>query len=671
MASPSSLFSLRPWPIGDKKPKNLGEFIARVNAEQGGFRNMTEAKLREEITAQENGRVEADDMSDLEDEDEDEEVDADKSKKVVAAREEFLKNIEIAHQSAMLGLDFLSLLSSKNKLDTEESRKAAENSISAALRDRVGIATLGATKVNESNITEARRQDDIAVATGWRLMGVNNMVDSVVAAAEKLEKEMELEAKYWADILAVSENGWAVCALPQEPHTLGVRYGFSESAPEFRNSSIAPLRRNDDGTVRLDLGRVGGGSQRVRVTLKRKDTIVDQSPLPGRTLDDAPLQDRVLEARNTVFHQELWYEINREARTLFSSDVYSDSSSITWKQDAQTQLIFTLEDLAEPDNTHENISDTQCSCTAYYVYMQFLLFQGHRQNYHRRTTMAQHPPNRVPMHPPYTILRAVVANSEYFRECKAMADFLEDLVFTLRRAGISTASSKSAAQPLFPALLQGSLARRNAKMELNFINYLVGRLESAFELVITPEARIFARGRAVIIPYVGMHFGISLTPFNVQNGGGENSSNDTTTSISKEKEQRGPQNPLERSYPPSDPIREPYPNAREAIYYVRQATIRAVAQKLVDEASVQLGRTDVDWCELVRGPTVTDRDDREAHINIAEDLDGQLVLSLDVQWQDGKNTASRRWTWKADRDNAGGESINDVLIKMMTGHWQR
>ncbi|KAI0835512.1 subunit 17 of mediator complex-domain-containing protein [Hypoxylon sp. FL0890] len=669
MASANAPFSLRPWPIGDKKPKNLGEFIARVNAERGGFRHVTEAELREEIMAQENGRIEADEVSNSEEEDEEDE-DADKSKKVMAAREEFLKNIEIAHQSAMLGLDFVSLLSSKNKLDTEETRKAAEASISAALRERVGIGTIGATKVNESNITEARRQDDIAVATGWRLMGVKNMVDSVVAAAKKLEKEMELEAKYWADILAVSENGWAVCALPQEPHTLGVRYGFAESAPDFRNNSIAPLRRNDDGTVRLDLGRIGGGSQRVRITLKRNGSIVDQSPLPGRIPDDAPLQDRVLEARNTVFHQELWYEINREARTLLSSDVYSDSSSITWKQDAETHMIFTLEDLAEPDNTHEKISDTRCSCTAYYVYMQFLLFQGHRQNYHRRTTMTQLPPNRVAIHQPYAILRAVVANNGYFRNCKIMADFLEDLVFTLRRAGISTASSNSGTQPLIPALLQGNLTRRNAKMELNFINYLVGRLESAFELTITPEARIFIRGRVVIVPYVGMHFGISLTPFSVQNSSGENTSNNNITSVSEEKEQKGPQNPLERSYPPSDPMREPYPNAGEAIYYVRQAVIRVVAQKLVDEASEKLGRDNIDWSELVRGPTVTDRDDKEAHIDIAEDIDGQLVLSLDAQWQTGKNTTRHRWTWRADRDDAGGESVTDVLIKVMEGHSQ-
>lgn len=41
--------SLRPFPVADQKPKNLAEFIARVNAQPGGFRSITEEKLREEL----------------------------------------------------------------------------------------------------------------------------------------------------------------------------------------------------------------------------------------------------------------------------------------------------------------------------------------------------------------------------------------------------------------------------------------------------------------------------------------------------------------------------------------------------------------------------------------------------------------------------------------------
>lgn len=49
---PPTLFSLRALPLGDRRPQNLSEFILRVNAERGGFRNVTEESLREEMQAE-------------------------------------------------------------------------------------------------------------------------------------------------------------------------------------------------------------------------------------------------------------------------------------------------------------------------------------------------------------------------------------------------------------------------------------------------------------------------------------------------------------------------------------------------------------------------------------------------------------------------------------------
>lgn len=93
--------SLRPFPVSNKEPKNLAEFIARVNAQPGGFRDVTETKLEDEIKSAEdiNGTSDREDvdMSDAEDED-----DAG-SKDPNAARLEVLKNIEcvLAHAIAL------------------------------------------------------------------------------------------------------------------------------------------------------------------------------------------------------------------------------------------------------------------------------------------------------------------------------------------------------------------------------------------------------------------------------------------------------------------------------------------------------------------------------------------------------------------------------------------
>lgn len=648
MASGSaSAFSLRPWPTGDKKPKNIGEFITRINSERGGFRNVTEAELRDEIVAKDEGRLDAGNGSPEGDSDSDEEAEVDKSKTTLAAREEFLRNIEFAHQSAMLSLDFVSLLLSK------EMPNQASVTLSQNLRDFVGIGVLGASKLHDSNVTPARSQDDHAVSTGWRLVGINKMVDSVVAAAERLEKEISLETKYWADVLAVSENGWAVASLPHEPHTLGVRYGFAEAAPDYRDSSIAPLRRNDDGTVRLDRGRVGGGSQRLHVVIERNGRVTGKSRLPGRTRDSAPLQDRVLEARNTIFSQELWYEINREARTLLSVNVRSNDSTIVYDMDAQTKIILTLEDLAEPLSPEE-LPDNQMAETVV-LGLHFLLVFAHRLAYYNRTQKAQHSTSRNA--PSYHILRRLILRLKYDSTWRTLTYFLTDLTATLQRAGISTVSFTQTVPPVGLQLSGFQLSQLGmrsdwhaAQSEALIINSAQG-LELSAAVTITPEARIMLRGRSFVSPVVSTQFQVEIP------------SPTSTTSAAQGPDQPLPlSNPLAESYPPVGQ-ESSYPNVEEVIYYIRQAAVRAIVEKYADLAAEQLDRKDIAWSETMDGAVITDGADREISIEISGST--TPVLSLHAQWLVGKDIKTQQWTWGAGDDHQ--EKIEDVVVKFFTG----
>lgn len=93
-SSGASPFSLRPWPIGERKPKNIYEFITRVSNANGGFRNApTEDELREQIQAQaqagssEDVDMEGSSMSE-------EETETEKSKNVWAAKQEAYSHLE-------------------------------------------------------------------------------------------------------------------------------------------------------------------------------------------------------------------------------------------------------------------------------------------------------------------------------------------------------------------------------------------------------------------------------------------------------------------------------------------------------------------------------------------------------------------------------------------------
>lgn len=102
----------------------------------------------------------------------------------------------------------------------------------------VPIGTVGADKIESARHTDAQKLESKRVAKGWKILSLNKSVDSILDAATRLEQEMEVEAKYWEDILAIKEKGWAVCyATPTSRYerqtkrfdgTLAVRFGFSE-----------------------------------------------------------------------------------------------------------------------------------------------------------------------------------------------------------------------------------------------------------------------------------------------------------------------------------------------------------------------------------------------------------------------------------------------------------
>ena len=84
--------SVRPAPIADRKPKNLAEFIARVNAQPGGFRALDADQIRTEIEARKGQREDDNAIESSSSDEEDDDEDAPKD--LNAIRMEVLKNIE-------------------------------------------------------------------------------------------------------------------------------------------------------------------------------------------------------------------------------------------------------------------------------------------------------------------------------------------------------------------------------------------------------------------------------------------------------------------------------------------------------------------------------------------------------------------------------------------------
>lgn len=368
---------------------------------------------------------------------------------------------------------------------------------------------MGADKLHEPTTTTAWTKNQAEIAKGRTVMEINKTRDAAEAAAAYLRKEVEAEGKYWQDVVQVRKAGWSLCKMPSERHTLGVRFGFSESAPEFKNNGLAPMRRGDDGTVQLDCGRLGGVSERILVTYEKGGQVVGRSPMPAQTLGDAPLHARVLEARNTIFAQELWYEISREARSLVSYDVRSEGSRLVYDFDETSRILIELCPLGPTPSQDQDLPENEVA-QGIHISLHMLLSYAHRGNELWRTRPM--PPHRArargpQMHP---LLRPVIARVLSICNTQRMTRYVGDLVGSLRAAGLPSSFTLETTQPALPGL--GPMGSSHSSASYTFIRNLLQppELSTNISIFSDGESSFTIRSRTLLYPIMMTHHNITI-----------------------------------------------------------------------------------------------------------------------------------------------------------------
>jgi len=186
--------------------------------------------------------------------------------------------------------------------------------MSPALKAAVPPGCLGFDRISRK-VDKAALEDDKKVARAWKMEGLNSAADALLGASKKLGAEVEKETKYWEGVLAIRNDGWLITRMPRERNVLGVRYGFAEAAREYKDKGIGALRRNDDGTVRMDDVDTTGarGRAMLRVRIVRNDEVVGTSTQRAGK-NDGSVRDMIRRARNFIYEDELFFEIMKEAR---------------------------------------------------------------------------------------------------------------------------------------------------------------------------------------------------------------------------------------------------------------------------------------------------------------------------------------------------------------------
>lgn len=622
-------FTLQPRSVEQRGPQSISEFIQRVNAEPGGFRALNSAEISREIEARKNN-VNRDEDLDMGVAPSEAESDEAETKDVIAAREELLRTIHLTHQTGMFALDFISLLLSK------ENPAQAVATFSPGLRDMVGIGTLGATVLEAPTaLAQSRVPDNKMVAIGKRLMDLNKAADTALAASKRLQQEIGAETKYWSEVMAVQENGWRTFRLPHERNTMAVKFGFSNAGPEFKANSVAPMRREKDGSVRLEHGKMGGGSKRLRVSILEKGVVVGRSSLPQPLSPKAPLQDRVKEARDTIFAQELWHEINRDGRTLLNRGFRIGKSDITYALDETRTVSIQLVALGqEEEPASEQPGAQDAMAESLYFGLCLLLSHSHRANEQRRAEPSG--TKRTPQ--AYSILSSLLSYYEYDKTIQRCLESLATLTKVLRSAGLD-ASVVMTEPPLSP--LPGapaSTALAAVLLRPPVVHYdLTITAESPLRILLKPS------------PHHGTDFSVLCLP----------------------PPQPSAQNLLAIS---CQPATEGYFRLEELLWYLRSAVPRALTghyKAVLRElnpvanggADAQNGPSDLsDWGVPVGESALVDRDTGEFGVTFEFDHNsstGALELTLKAKFLENGKKVQREWIWP------GSEERLDVVVRQV------
>lgn len=515
---------------------------------------------------------------------------------------------------------------------------------------------------------------------GRRLLDLQSMASNLSAAAERLTKEIGLEERYWAEVIQVAAGGWSIFRMAQQPHTMGVKFGFpSATWPEARYNSTAPLGRADDGSVQLQLGKLAGSSKRLQVTITENSRIVGQSSLPAALGPDAPLGERVKEARDSVFAHELWHELNRECRRLLPLGVSLEQDAIVYQMDEQRVMSFQLADLEESDVDNPGlVAQENDLAESMVIIPQILLSQAHKQLVRKRgeakrrnddkSSARGHTSTARGSSPPFKLLEPIVTHMKHEQSLRFCTHLFSELTAVLQSAGIQAASC-TMVEPLFAPLATARDAAASPADSL--VQTLLVPPVVQLDITLTPETRI--RVHADPSPLFGTRYLISLLPPRDAPTAGDAATRQAQEALS---------NPLLDLFPSLVPG-EPSPayavigqadahySQDNLVWYVENALPRALAARymgMVQRQEATDSEPDDGWVLRIDRAGICNRETEQYGVsfNVVTNGGNTELQAVAILPQDG-TTQTVEWSWTAEGGRQDQQPTLDEVVQKVLG----
>lgn len=266
---------------------------------------------------------------------------------------------------------------------------------------------------------------------------------------------------------------------------------------------MAALRREPDGSITLDQGVINLESQFVRIRVYDNDHQTGSSTIPSGISENAPIEERIQQARDAAFQAELWHELNREARTLHSLGVQCNNDSIIYPLSPKKTVILDLVNvdkyIAAPTGNDDAIAEG-VSLT-----LHLLLSYAHRRNVFRRTD------SNVPLtsfrriNSPYALLRSLITRANHQSTITNTHSLCDNISSILTAASYSPSPEYAITEP--PLEIRSTLAPTEA-----VVVALFEHLHAQVTLNLTASCSLNMKIRTSLYPLTASNFNITLEP---------------------------------------------------------------------------------------------------------------------------------------------------------------
>jgi len=262
------------------------------------------------------------------------------------------------------------------------------------------------------------------------------------------------------------------------------------------------LRRSEDGTITLDQGLDNAEPQILRVRIRTGTTETGVSRVPRPVAEDAPIESLILEARNTIFAQELWQELNRESRALGAYGVRAKDDTLVFPLSKDKTIIVDLVPLGDSSSHSSGTDDFIAEGIT--IALSLLLSLAHRHNHRKRTQ----PP--VPFSiekqtaQPYNILRPFLTRIKHQETISQLHSLLRPLTHVLKSV-LPHASPKYNLKPTIWELSPDLPKPAQVLMRMS------DSLEAITVLTNTEDVSMTITTRSGM-SQIGSHFTIDVTP---------------------------------------------------------------------------------------------------------------------------------------------------------------